>query len=234
MAKLPRGVAGVHPPRSRRSRRAPAGQRASLASCGAGHATVGDGRVGAARAGGTVCVEITRDEHAVAALAPDRRYVALLRAVNVGGRSVRRTRCATRSPAGGPTRAPSSRRQRRVRAAPAVDAIVAGACRRLRGARREPVVMVRSAAEIARLLRRGRSPAARRGRQALHRVPAGLRRRPRLPLLLPKEELDLVHVSQRRVLGGEPAQAERLVRISRRLRRTRRGRRRAPRATGPR
>jgi len=81
------------------------------------------------------------------------------------------------------------------------ERVVAGACRRLRtvlGA--EPVVMLRPAAEIARLLRHG--PFARTA------VPAVVKRyivflagppirRPRLPIVLPTEELDLVHVSKR-------------------------------------
>ena len=88
------------------------------------------------------------------------------------------------------------------RAAPVeVDAVDAGACRRLRlalGA--EPVVMVRSATEIARLLRLG--PFARTAAPAVVKryivfLAGPPARRPRLPLLLPKEELDLVHVSQR-------------------------------------
>jgi len=131
-------------------------------------------------------------------------YVALLRAVNVGGRSVDKdTLRDAFARAGG----------RNVRtviqtgnvlfeaAAATVDGVVAGACRRLRPALGiEPVVMVRSAAEIARLLRQGpfagtAAPAiVKRYIVFLSRPPL---KRPRLPLLLPKEALDLVHVSKR-------------------------------------
>jgi uncharacterized protein (DUF1697 family) len=82
-----------------------------------------------------------------------------------------------------------------------VDAIVAGARRRLRtvlGA--EPVVMVRSAAELVRLLRRGpfagvdAPTIVKRYILFLAGIPA---RRPRLPFTQPAEELDLVHVAGR-------------------------------------
>ena len=182
--------------------------------------------------------EITRDAGTrvpPGRLTPAERglYVALLRGINVGGRSLHKDalRDAFTRAGGADARTFIQSGNVVFRAAPGeVDAIVAGACRRLRPALGvEPVVMVRSAAEIARLLRQG--PFARHGgagdREALHRVPrrpagappaapappaeGGARSRPRV---------------EARVLGGEPAQAERLVRISRRLRRTRRGRRR--------
>jgi len=133
-----------------------------------------------------------------------RVYVALLRAVNVGGRSVHKDALREAFARAGASDARTFIQSGNVvfGAEPgAVEAIVAGASRRLRpvlGA--EPVVMVRSAAEIARLLRLG--PFARTA------APASVKRyivfladppvmRPRLPLLVPKEELDLVHVSRR-------------------------------------
>ena len=132
------------------------------------------------------------------------RYVALLRAVNVGGRSVHKDALREAFARAGGANARTFIQSGNVvfDAAPvAVDAIVAHACRRLRpvlGA--EPVVMVRSESEIARLLRHG--PFARTD------VPAIVKRyivflagppvsRPRLPVLLPEQELDLVHVSKR-------------------------------------
>ena len=131
-------------------------------------------------------------------------YVALLRAVNVGGRSVHKEALRAAFARAGAIDPRTFIQSGNVvfRAAPVeVDAVVAGACRRLRlalGA--EPVVMVRSAAEIARLLRLG--PFARTAAPAVVKryivfLAGPPARRPRLPLLLPKEELDLVHVSQR-------------------------------------
>ena len=82
-----------------------------------------------------------------------------------------------------------------------VEAIVASARRRLRsvlGA--EPVVMVRSARDMAALLRRGPFAGAdvpkiiKRYILFLAGAPA---RRPRLPITQPSEELDLVHVAGR-------------------------------------
>jgi uncharacterized protein (DUF1697 family) len=136
---------------------------------------------------------------------PDReRFVALLRAVNVGGHSVDKDTLRSAFARAGGTNARTFIQSGNVvfDAAPAdAEAVVAGARRRLRAALGvEPVVMLRSAAEIARLLRHG--PFA--GTE----VPASVKRyivflagsptrRPRLPVLLPKEELDLVHVSKR-------------------------------------
>jgi uncharacterized protein (DUF1697 family) len=82
-----------------------------------------------------------------------------------------------------------------------VDAIVAGARRRLRamlGA--EPVVMVRSAREMASLLRRGPFAlvdAPKIVKRYILFLADAPTRRPRLPLTQPKEELDLVHVAGR-------------------------------------
>ena len=131
------------------------------------------------------------------------RYVALLRAVNVGGRGIvtKDVLCDAFSKAGGANVRTfiasgnvlfdAGRGQ--------VDAIVAGARRRLRAALgAEPVVMVRSASEMAALLRRGpfagvEAPKiVKRYILFLAGVPA---RRPRLPLTQPKEELDIVHVA---------------------------------------
>ena len=137
---------------------------------------------------------------------PDReRYVALLRAVNVGGKGLVK-KDALRDAfarAGGSNvstfiasgnvlfDAPSDR----------VECIVAGARRRLKpvlGA--EPVVMVRSAAEMSALMRRGPFAGVdapkilKRYILFLADVPS---RRPRLPLTQAKEELDIVHLAAR-------------------------------------
>ena len=131
-------------------------------------------------------------------------YVALLRAVNVGGRSVQKDALRDAFARAGGLDARTFIQSGNVvfRAAPGeVDAIVAGACRRLgRVLGAEPVLMVRSAAEIARLLRLG--PFARSAAPAVVKryivfLAGPPARRPRLPVLLPKEELDLVHVSRR-------------------------------------
>ena len=133
------------------------------------------------------------------------RYVALLRAVNVGGRGLVKKEALSDAfaRAGG----------RNVRtfiasgnvlfdAAPdRVEIIVASARRRLKTALgAEPVVMVRSAAEIATLLRRGPfagvdAPATvKRYILFLADVPP---RRPLLPLTQRTERLDIVHVAAR-------------------------------------
>jgi uncharacterized protein (DUF1697 family) len=128
--------------------------------------------------------------------------VALLRAVNVGGHSVdKETLRDAFARAGGSNVRTVIQTGNVIFEATAAGAgdVVAGACRRLRAALgSEPVVMLRSAAEIGRLLRQGpfagtTVPAiVKRYIVFLAGPPA---RRPRLPLLLPKEELDLVHVS---------------------------------------
>jgi uncharacterized protein (DUF1697 family) len=133
------------------------------------------------------------------------RYVALLRAVNVGGKGLVKKDALRDAFAGAGGAnvstfiasgnvlfdAPSDR----------VDAVVAGARRRLKqvlGA--EPVVMVRSAKELSALMRRGPFAGVdapkilKRYILFLADVPA---RRPRLPLTQPKEELDIVHVAAR-------------------------------------
>ena len=133
------------------------------------------------------------------------RYVALLRAVNVGGRGLVKKdalRDAFARAGGAHVRTFIASGNVLFEAAPdRVDAIVARARRRLKavlGA--EPVVMVRSASEIAALLRRGpfaggdAPKALKRYILFLADVPA---LRPRLPLTQPKEELDLVHVAAR-------------------------------------
>ena len=81
------------------------------------------------------------------------------------------------------------------------DAVVTAACRRLRTALgAEPLAMLRSVEEIAGLLRRG--PFAHAAAPAIVKryivfLSAPPKRRPRLPVLLPKEGLELVHVSKR-------------------------------------
>jgi uncharacterized protein (DUF1697 family) len=130
--------------------------------------------------------------------------VALLRAVNVGGHSVDKQALRDAfTRAGGVGARTFIQSGNVIFEATRADAgaVVAGACRRLRavlGA--EPVVMLRSAAEIARLLRHG--PFAGTAAPALVKryivfLAGPPARRPRLPVLLPKEELELVHVSRR-------------------------------------
>lgn len=138
--------------------------------------------------------------------APDReRYVALLRAVNVGGKGLVRKqalRDAFARAGGTNVRTFIASGNVLFDAAPArVDAIVAGARRRLRAVLGvEPVVMVRSARQMAALLRRGPfagvdAPAiVKRYILFLAGAPA---RRPRLPVTHAAEQLDLVHVAGR-------------------------------------
>jgi uncharacterized protein (DUF1697 family) len=138
--------------------------------------------------------------------APDRgRYVALLRAVNVGGKGLVRKealRDAFARAGGANVRTFIASGNVLFDAEPAhVDAIVAGARRRLRAVMgAEPMVMVRSAREMAALLRRGPfagvdAPAiVKRYILFLAGAPA---RRLRLPVTQAAEELDLVHVSGR-------------------------------------
>lgn len=130
--------------------------------------------------------------------------MALLRAVNVGGHSVHKDVLREAFVRSGGARARTVIQTGNIlfEADPStVEGIVAGARRRLKPVLgREPVVMVRSAAEIARLLRHGpfagvETPAAIKRYIVFLESPP--RRRPRLPLQLPKEELDLVHVSRR-------------------------------------
>jgi uncharacterized protein (DUF1697 family) len=133
------------------------------------------------------------------------RYVALLRAVNVGGRGlVKKDALASAFARAGGDNVRTFIASGNVLfdADPrTVDAIVADARRRLRtvlGA--EPVVMVRSASQLRALLRSGPfagidAPAiVKRYIMFLADVPA---RRPRLPVTQPKEELDIVHVAGR-------------------------------------
>jgi uncharacterized protein (DUF1697 family) len=133
------------------------------------------------------------------------RHVALLRAVNVGGRGLVKKdalRDAFARAGGANVATFIASGNVLFDAAPSrVDAVVAGARRRLRAVLgTEPVVMVRSAAQIAALLRRGPfagvdAPAVvKRYIVFLADVP---RRRPRLPITQPAEELDLVHLAGR-------------------------------------
>jgi uncharacterized protein (DUF1697 family) len=137
---------------------------------------------------------------------PERqRYVALLRAVNVGGKGLVKKealRDAFTRAGGGHVSTFIASGNVLFDAEPArVDAIVAGARRRLRASLgAEPVVMVRSAREMAALLRRGpfagvdAPTIVKRYILFLAGVPA---RRPRLPLTQPAEALELVHVAGR-------------------------------------
>jgi uncharacterized protein (DUF1697 family) len=81
------------------------------------------------------------------------------------------------------------------------EAVVTAACRRLRTALgAEPLVMLRTVTEITRLLRRGpfaHTPAPAIVKRYIVFLAAPPARRPRLPVLLPKEALELVHVSKR-------------------------------------
>ena len=131
-------------------------------------------------------------------------YVALLRAVNVGGRGLVKKdalRAAFERAGGSNVRTFIASGNVLFDDEPArVDDVVAGARRRLRAALgAEPVVMIRSAAEMQSLLRRGpfagvdAPTIVKRYILFLDGPPV---KRPRLPLLLPKEELDLVHVSK--------------------------------------
>ena len=133
------------------------------------------------------------------------RYVALLRAVNVGGKGlVKKDLLRDAFARAGGTNvstfiasgnvlfdAPPDR----------VESVVAGARKRLKPALgAEPVVMVRSAKEMSALMRRGPFAGVdapkilKRYILFLADVPA---RRPRLPLTQPKEELDIVHLAAR-------------------------------------
>ena len=133
-----------------------------------------------------------------------RRYVALLRAINVGGRGiVKKETLRDAFARAGAANARTFIASGNVLfdADPArVDAIVADARRRLRAALgAEPVVMVRSAAEIQALLRRGPFAgvdAPKIVKRYILFLAAPPRKRPRLPLVQPKEALDLVHVSK--------------------------------------
>ena len=138
--------------------------------------------------------------------APDRvRYVALLRAVNVGGTGlVKKDALRDAFARSGGTNVSTFIASGNVLfdARPdRVESVVAGARRRLKqvlGA--EPVVMVRSATEMSALMRRGPFAGVdapkilKRYILFLADVPA---RRPRLPHTQPKEELDIVHVAAR-------------------------------------
>ena len=132
-------------------------------------------------------------------------YVALLRAVNVGGRGLvtkDALRDAFARAGGANVRTFVASGNVLFDAEPGrVEAIVAGARRRLRGVLgAEPVVMVRSARQMAALVRRG--PFAAAGAPAIIKryivfLAGAPARRPQLPLTQPADELDLVHVAGR-------------------------------------
>jgi uncharacterized protein (DUF1697 family) len=129
--------------------------------------------------------------------------VALLRAVNVGGRGLVSKdvlREAFVRAGGRNVRTVIQSGNVLFEAAPdRVEVIVENARRRLRPLLGETVVMVRSAGELARLLRRGplagmtAPPAIKRYIVFLPSAPV---RRPKLPLTSQPEELDLVAVSK--------------------------------------
>ena len=132
-------------------------------------------------------------------------YVALLRAINVGGRGIVKKeplRDAFVQAGASNVRTFMTSGNVLFDAEPSqVDTLVGDARRRLRavlGA--EPVIMVRSAAEIQRLQRRGpfagveTAAIIKRYILFLAGAPA---RRPRLPVTHAKEALDLVHVAAR-------------------------------------
>lgn len=132
-------------------------------------------------------------------------YVALLRAVNVGGRGILKKeplRDAFVQAGASNVRTFIASGNVLFDAEPArVDTLVADARRRLRAFLvAEPVIMVRSAVEMRRLLRRGPfagvdAPAIiKRYILFLADAPA---RRPRLPVTHAREALDLVHVAAR-------------------------------------
>ena len=131
--------------------------------------------------------------------------MALLRAVNVGGKGLVKKdalRDAFARAGGANVSTFIASGNVLFDAAPErVESIVAGARRRLKpvlGA--EPVVMVRSAAEMAALTRRGPFAgvdAPRLVKRYILFLAGAPSRRPRLPLTQPKEELDIVHVAAR-------------------------------------
>jgi len=137
--------------------------------------------------------------------APEReRYVALIRAINVGGRQVHKDvlRDAFARAGGGNARTFIQSGNVVFDARPLeAEAVVTTACRRLRTALgAEPLVMLRTVEEITRLLRRGPFAGV-DGPASLKRyivfLAGAATRRPRLPVRLPQEALELVHVSKR-------------------------------------
>ena len=136
---------------------------------------------------------------------PERRtYVALLRAINVGGRQVHRDvlRDAFARAGGRNARTFAQTGNVVFDAEPdRADAVVTAACRRLRTALgAAPLATLRSGEEITRLLGRGpfaRTPAPAIVKRYIVFLAAPPTRRPRLPVRLPKEGLELVHVSKR-------------------------------------
>ena len=136
--------------------------------------------------------------------APERgRYVALLRAINVGGRQVHKDvlRDAFARAGGGNPRTFVQSGNVVFDATPdEADAVATAACRRLRAALgAEPLVMLRTVAEITRLLRSGPfadTPAPATVKRYIVFLAAPPARRPRLPVRLPNEALELVHVSK--------------------------------------
>ena len=137
--------------------------------------------------------------------APERqRYVALLRAINVGGRQVHKDLLRDAFARAGGENARTFLQTGNVVFDATPDeagAVVTAACRRLRTALgAEPIATLRSVEEIARLLRRGPfadTPAPAIVKRYIVFLAAPPLRRPRLPVLQPKERLELVHVSKR-------------------------------------
>ena len=130
--------------------------------------------------------------------------MALLRAVNVGGHSVDKHALGEAFTRAGGAHVRTVIQSGNVlfeAAASEVNDVVAGARRRLRRVLGvEPVVMLRSAADITRLLRHGpfaRTAAPPEIKRYIVFLAGPAATRPRLPVRLPKEALDLVHVSKR-------------------------------------
>ena len=137
--------------------------------------------------------------------APEREsYVALLRAINVGGRQVHKDVLRDAFARAGAENARTFIQSGNVvfdSKPHDADAVVTAACRRLRTALgAEPLVMLRTVKEIERLLRNGpfaHASAPANVKRYIVFLAAPPMRRPRLPVRLPKEGLELVHVSKR-------------------------------------
>jgi len=137
--------------------------------------------------------------------APERaRYVALFRAINVGSRQLHKDvlqDAFARAGGENPRTVIHSGNVVFDANPDEAEAVVTAACRRLRTALgAEPLVMLRTVEEITRLLRRGpfaHTPAPAIVKRYIVFLAVPPTRRPRLPVLLPKEALELVQVSKR-------------------------------------